>query len=104
MIWGSGMNRFSYRKKLVESAQVRTRDLDLRNWCLGAEVGGGRFLAQGQTVGLAADHLGIEQIPCSTVFDGLLDPSLRVLGHQLQHTDVLPATGMGAMAFFQGCP
>jgi hypothetical protein len=104
MFWGSGMNSFSYRKKLVESAQVRTRDLNLH----GKSGRGVRFsrpdLAQGQTVGLAADHLGIEQIPRSTVFDGLLDPSLRVLGHQLQHADVLPTAGVCAMAFFQGCP
>jgi hypothetical protein len=54
------MDRVSYRKKFVESAQVRTRDLDLRS-----DSGrGDRFNRpdppQGQTVGLAADQLGIE--------------------------------------------
>lgn len=64
----------------------------------------GRMEAKGQAFGLAANRLGIQQTLGTAVCDGLLDSGQRMLSQQLQHADVLPAAGVCAMVFFQGCP
>jgi hypothetical protein len=83
------MDRFSYRKKLVESAQVRTRDLNLPNHVIEGRIGGW-FLPQGQMIGMAAYQFGIQQVLGAARFDGLLHAGLGMLCQQLQHADVLP--------------
>jgi hypothetical protein len=90
------------KQKILELARGEWIDQHF-NCCLIGNAGTGKtHLAI--ALGLAADQFGIQQALGAARFDGLLHSGLGMLGKKLQHADVLPAAGMGAVAVFQGRP